>query len=291
MQELDQYSITDAVVEQMSSTPNPRLKQVMEIVIRHVHEILREADLTPDELFKGVQFLTEVGQKCTPNRQEFMILTAVLGVESVVNILNDVRTAERGTRTSIFGPFYVGASPLMKNGDTLVSASARTGTRQIALYGRVTDSSGKPIENASVEIWQTDESGLYDVQQHDELDLRGRFLTDAQGRYYLKTIPPLGYSIPQDGPTWVLVRHQQHRQGMRPAHTHFRITAPGYIDSITALYLRTDPHIEDDAAFGVTASLVRDVVDRDPNSPIPDLPALNFDVTLRSADVPAAAAV
>ena len=112
MQELDQYSVTEAVLEQMSSTPNPRLKAVMEIVIRHVHEILREADLTPDELFKGIQFLTEVGQKCTPNRQEFMILSAVTGVESVVNVLNDLRTAERGTRTSIFGPFYVGESPL-----------------------------------------------------------------------------------------------------------------------------------------------------------------------------------
>ena len=291
MQELDQYSVTEAVLEQMSSTPNPRLKAVMEIVIRHVHEILREADLTPDELFKGIQFLTEVGQKCTPNRQEFMILSAVTGVESVVNVLNDLRTAERGTRTSIFGPFYVGESPHMKNGDTLIPASARKGTRQITLYGRVTDSSGKPVENASVEVWQTDESGLYDVQQHDELDLRGRFFTDAQGRYYLKTIPPLGYSIPQDGPTWVLVRHLQHREGMRPAHIHFRITAPGYCDAITALYLRTDEHIEDDAAFGVTASLVRDIVDRDPNSPIPDLPALNFDVTLRSAEVTAAAAV
>src|SRR5688572_18751074 len=127
MQELAQYAITDAVVAQMSSTPNPRLKQVMEIVIRHVHEIMREADLTPDELFKGVQFLTEVGQKCTPNRQEFMILTAVLGVESVVNVLNDVRTAERGTRTSIFGPFYVGESPHKKNGDTLIPASTRKG--------------------------------------------------------------------------------------------------------------------------------------------------------------------
>jgi hydroxyquinol 1,2-dioxygenase len=291
MQELDQYSITDAVLDQMASTPNPRVKRVMEIVIRHVHEIMTEADLTPDELFKGVQFLTECGMKCTPTRNEFMILTAVLGIESVANILNDVRTPERGTRTSIFGPFYVGESPVKTNGDTLISAEGRKDTRQIALYGRVTDASGKPIQNACVEIWQTDESGLYDVQMHDDLDLRARFYTDKDGCYYLKTIPPLGYSIPQDGPTWQLVRHLQHRQGMRPAHIHFRITAPGCLDSITALYLRTDPHIEDDAAFGVTASLVRDIVEDDPNSPIPGLPTLNFDVTLRSADVPAAAAV
>jgi hydroxyquinol 1,2-dioxygenase len=287
MQELDQNSITDAVIEQMSSTPNPRLKQVMESVVRHLHEICREVDLQPAELFMAMEFLKDVGQKCTPERQEFMVLSAVLGLESVVNILEDVRTKERGTRTSIFGPFYLTDSAPMKSGESL-AANAKSGL--VGLYGTVTDASGKPIRNASVEIWQTDEAGLYDVQ-HDgsHRDLRGRFLTDAQGRYYLKTIAPLGYSIPQDGPTWVLVRHQQHRQGMRPAHIHFRVTAPGYRDSITALYLGTDKHIDDDAAFGVTASLVRDIVQNDPKSPFPDLPALNFDFTLRTADVAAAA--
>ena len=289
MQELNQYSITDAVVEQMSSTPNPRLKQIMESVVRHIHEICREVDLQPSELFTAMEFLKDVGQISTPQRHEFMVLSAVLGLESVVNILEDVRTGERGTPTSIFGPFYLTESPLMKLGDSL---AANAEAPLVALYGTVTDSSGKPIPNAQVEIWQTDERGLYDVQ-HDgaHRDLRGRFLTDAQGRYYLKTTPPLGYSIPQDGPSWKLAHDQQHRPGMRPAHIHYRITAPGYRDLITALYLRTDPHIEDDAAFGVTASLVRDIVDNDPKSPVPGLPALNFDVILRSADVPAAAAI
>jgi hydroxyquinol 1,2-dioxygenase len=289
MQDLDQHSITDAVVEQMSTTPDPRLKEVMEVVIRHVHEILREADITPAELFAGIQFLTDVGQKCTPTRQEFMVLSAVLGVESVVNVLNDVRTGERGTPTSIFGPFYLDESPLLKNGDSLLS-SDHNSARQIALYGTVTDSAGKPIPNVSVEIWQTDETGLYDVQHKDERDVRGRVLTDAQGRYYLRTVPPLGYSIPMDGPTGALVRAQR-RHGMRPAHVHFKVTAPGYRDLITALYLRTDEYVESDSAFGVTGSLVRDIVDNDPNSPFPGLPGLNFDVTLRTADVPAAAAV
>jgi protocatechuate 3,4-dioxygenase beta subunit len=289
MQELDQHSITDAVVEQMSTTRNPRLKAVMEVVIRHVHEILREADITPAELFTGIQFLTDVGQKCTPTRQEFMILSAVLGVESVVNVLDDVRTPDRGTRTSIFGPFYLDESPLLKNGDSLLSV-AHDNTQQIALYGRVTDAEGKPLPNVSVEIWQTDETGLYDVQHKEERDVRGRVLTDAQGRYYLRTVPPLGYSIPMDGPTGALVLAQQ-RHGMRPAHIHFKLTAPGYRDLITALYLRSDKYVESDTAFGVTGSLVRDIVEKDPHSPFPGLPGLNFDVTLRTADVPAAAAV
>jgi hydroxyquinol 1,2-dioxygenase len=288
MQELDQHSITDAVLEQMSSTRDRRLKEVMDVVVRHVHEIAREVDLRPSELFAALQFLTEVGQKCTPQRQEFLILSAVLGLESVVNILDDVRTRERGTRTSIFGPFYLTDAPLMELGQSL---SAHEKDEQIGLYGTVRDSSGKPIQNASVEIWQTDEDGMYDVQRQEELDLRGRFLTDAQGRYYLRTIRPKGYSIPMDGPTGALVRAQR-RHGMRPAHIHYRLSAPGYRDLITALYLRSDKYIESDTAFGVTESLVRDVVDRDPHSPFPDLPALNFDFTLRSAAaVPTAVAV
>jgi len=283
MQELDQFSVTDAVIEQMSSTPDPRLKQIMESVVRHTHEIIRECNLTPPELFMAMEFLKDVGQKCTPKRQEFMVLSAVMGWETVVNALEDVRTKERGTPTSIFGPFYVGGSPAMKLGDSL-AADAKGPI--VALYGSVKDSSGKPVPNASVEIWQTDETGLYDVQHGDgTTDLRGTFKTDAQGNYYLKTTPPLGYSIPKDGPCWVLVHDLQHRPGMRPAHIHFRVTAPGYHEVITALYLGKDGHIDDDAAFGVTGSLIRDIVEKDPKSPIPGMPTLNFDITMRPAEV------
>lgn len=286
MQELDQHSITDAVVEQMSSTSDRRLKEIMEVVVRHLHEIAREVDLKPSELFAAMQFLTAVGQKCTPQRQEFMLLSEVLGLETVVNSLDDVRTAERGTRTSILGPFYVSDPPPMELGQSL---SPHEKDDQIGVYGTVRDSSGKPVPNASVEVWQTDEEGLYDVQRHEELDLRGRFLTDAQGRYYLRTIRALGYSIPMDGPVGTLVRAQC-RHGMRPAHIHFRVSAAGYRDLITAVYFRNDKYAESDTVFGVTESLIRDIVDHDPRSPFPDLSAVNFDFTLRSADAERAAA-
>ena len=279
MKELDQHSITDVALDQMSSTKDLRLKQIMEVVVRHLHEIAREVDLRPSELLEAMQFLTEVGQKCTSQRQEFMILSAVLGLETAVNILEDLRTGESGTRTSIFGPFYVADPPAMELGQLLCPNAKGT---QIGLYGIVRDSIGKPISEALVDIWQTDQDGLYDLQRHHELDTRGRFLTDADGRYYLRTTRPVGYSIPMDGPVGALVQAQR-RHGMRPAHIHFRVRASGYCELITALYLRSDEYIDSDTAFGVTESLIRNIVDHDPQSPFLDLPALNFDITLRSA--------
>ena len=137
--------------------------------------------------------------------------------------------------------------------------------------------------DARISVWQTDEEGLYDTQRPDfsESDLRGRFYTDDAGMYRLQSILPLGYSIPMDGPVGRLVKAQD-RHGMRPAHVHYIISAPGFKSVTTAIYLKDDPYLETDTVFGVTESLVGEVVDHDPSSPIPDLPALRFDFQLRS---------
>jgi protocatechuate 3,4-dioxygenase beta subunit len=279
MQELDQYTITDVALAQMSSTKDKRLHELMDAAVRHLHEFAREVDLKPHELFEGLRFLTEVGHKCTPHRQEFILLSEVLGLETVVNILNDLRPKERATRSSILGPFYVGNAPELELGQSL---SPDGKYKEIALYGRVTDSAGRAIKNAVVEVWQTDEEGLYDVQRHDELDLRGRFHTDAEGRYFLRSIRPLGYSIPMDGPVGDLIRAQG-RHGMRPAHVHCLVGAPGFKDVTTAFYLRNDVYIDSDTVFGVTESLIREIEDHDPSSPLPDLPSVRFDFTLLTA--------
>jgi len=279
MQELDQYTITDVALAQMSSTKDERLHEIMDAAVRHLHEFAREVDLKPRELFEGLRFLTEVGHKCTPHRQEFILLSEVLGLETVVNILNDLRPKEPGTRSSILGPFYVANSPPRRLGDSLNPSG---NSEEIALYGRVTDSSGHAIPNATVEVWQTDEEGLYDVQRHDELDLRGCFHTDAEGRYYLRSIRPLGYSIPMDGPVGDLIRAQG-RHGMRPAHVHFLVGAPGFRSITTAFYLQNDTYIESDTVFGVTESLNRRINDNDLSSPVPNLPSVKFDFTLVSA--------
>ena len=154
-------------------------------------------------------------------------------------------------------------------------------TPVIGIYGQVTNAAGKGIPNALVQVWQPDEEGWYDLQKNDpkDMDLRGCFRTDACGRYYLRTIAPLGYMVPMDGPVGDMIRAQK-RHGYRPAHIHFLVGAEGYREAVTALYLSGDEHIDSDTVFGVTESLVTEVRKPDPSSPLPDLPCLHFDFAL-----------
>jgi hydroxyquinol 1,2-dioxygenase len=196
MRAIDHNTITDAVIEQMSGTPNPHLKQIMESLVRHLHEFAREVDLTPEEWQEGITFLTTVGQKCTPFRQEFILLSDTLGFSSLINALHDRRATQEGTKTSLLGPFYRQDSPLMKLGDCIVQSPRQ----QIVIYGKVTDVDDKGIPNASVEIWQTDEDGAYDLQKQDgaevpAMDMRGQFRTDENGNYYMRIVLPLGCMI------------------------------------------------------------------------------------------------
>jgi hydroxyquinol 1,2-dioxygenase len=155
---------------------------------------------------------------------------------------------------------------------------------EIGIYGRITDADGRGVPQASIEIWQPDEDGDYDLQKHDpkEMDLRGRFYTNAEGGYYLRTIRPLGYMIPMDGPVGDMIRAQK-RHGFRPAHIHFLIGATGYREVVTALYISGDDHIDSDTVFGVTDSLVAEVRPDDKASPFGSLPAIRFDFTLAAA--------
>jgi hydroxyquinol 1,2-dioxygenase len=282
MRAINENTITDAALEQMASTPNPRLKQIMASLTRHLHDFAREVDLTPEEWLDGIKFLTAVGQKCTAYRQEFILLSDTLGLSSLVNALHDKRATEDGTKSSLVGPFYRADSPTMKLGDTIVTKP--TNGQEVCLYGRVTNSSGQPVANATVQVWQPDETGNYDLQKHDpsEMDLRGTFHTNADGVYYLRTIVPLGYMIPMDGPVGDMIRAQK-RHGYRPAHIHFIVGGEGYREVVTALYLQNDDHIDSDTVFGVTASLVTQVNAKDAASPIAGLPSIKFDLHLPHA--------
>jgi protocatechuate 3,4-dioxygenase beta subunit len=280
MQDLDEFSATEAALAQMAATPNPRLKEIINAAVRHLHAFARDVNLTPEEWLAGIGFLTAVGKACTPVRQEFILLSDVLGVSAVVNALHDKKARELGSQSSLLGPFYREGAPELKLGDSIVKNAS---VPEIVVYGRITDNSGQPIPNALIQVWQTSEHGLYDLQTLGEtgMDLRANFRTDKEGNYWFRTVRPLGYSIPMDGPVGEMVR-QQNRHGFRPSHIHFLIGGDGFRELVTALYFGDDDHIDSDTVFGVSGSLVVSATD-DPNSPVKGLKAVHYDFRLARA--------
>jgi protocatechuate 3,4-dioxygenase beta subunit len=278
MRDLTTTSVTDAALEQMAGTPDPRLKQVMASLVRHLHDFARDVNLTPDEWLKAIAFLTNVGQACTPTRQEFILLSDVLGFSALVNLLHDKTAVELGTESSLLGPFYQQNAPNLPLGATI---AMHCDGPEIQLYGQVTDKGGKPLPNALVQVWQTDSEGAYDVQKFDgrQMDTRGNFRCDADGRFHFRTVRPIGYSIPLDGPVGGLI-HAQNRHGCRPAHIHFLISASGYRELVTALYLADDQYVDSDTVFGVSSPLVTSPRPDDPDAPIKGIPAIRYDFRL-----------
>lgn len=278
MREYTPDTITDAVIEQMSTTSDPRLKEIMEIAVRHLHAFAREVNLKPHEWIAGIEFLTRVGQACTPARQEVILLSDTLGLSTLVNTLHDKTAVEDATHTSLLGPFFRENTPVFGPGAQIAKSAAHED--EIVLHGRVTDAGGRPLPGATLTVWQTAADGRYDLQSNpDETDCRGMFKTDADGRYVLRTVRPLGYYIPMDGPVGRLI-HAQGRHGMRPAHIHFLISAPGYRELVTAIYLAGDAHLEDDVVFGASGDLVAQETASDPESPISGVPSIRFDFSL-----------
>ena len=281
MQDLNEFTVTDAVLEQMARTPDPRLRQVMEAAVKHLHAFAREVNLTPAEWLEGIKFLTAVGHACTPIRQEFILLSDTLGLSALVNILHDKTSTEAATQTSLLGPFYREDAPELPAGTQIVE---KAGDKEIVVYGKVVDSNGNGIPHATVRVWQTDADGLYDLQTHDpkSTDARGNFKADAEGNYHFRTVRPLGYSIPLDGPGGQLAMRQA-RHGMRPSHIHFLIGGPDFRELVTALYFADDANIDSDTVFGVSSSLVVAINPNDTACPIPGLPGVHYDFQLARA--------
>ena len=263
MREYTPDNITDAVLEQMSTTPDPRMKEIMEAAVRHLHAFARDVNLTPAEWIKGIEFMTKVGQMCTPARQEFILLSDTVGLSALVNIMHDKTKVEEATGASLLGPFFRENTPVFEKGAQIAKKTEGT---EVVLYGRVTNAKGAPLANAMVTVWQTAADGRYDIQKGiEEIDCRGIFRTDENGNYLIRTVRPLGYFIPLDGPVGQMVMSQK-RHGMRPAHIHFLISAPEYRELVTALYIAGDAHLDDDVVFGASGDLVAEVKDNDPGS-------------------------
>jgi len=289
MQDLTEITITDATLAQMEATTDPRLREIMASGVRHLHDWAREVKLTPEEWIAGIGMLTRVGQACTPARQEFILLSDVLGLSALVNLMHDTTASEPVTDSSLLGPFYREDAPSLELGQDI--AVHATGTAML-MHGEVTDHAGRPIPHASIQVWQTDAEGEYDLQTHgiEKTDMRGNFVADAEGRFHFRTLRPLFYSIPMDGPVGVLVRAQG-RHGCRPAHIHFLIGAPGYRELVTALYLGDDQYIDSDVVFGVSNALVVTPVEHDPAAPVPGLPSVQYRFRLSAAGTEASGRV
>jgi protocatechuate 3,4-dioxygenase beta subunit len=280
MPQFNETELTAAVIKSFDEVKEPRIKFLMEELVKSLHAFVQKTDLTFAEWEYAIDFLTRVGQKCTPSRQEFILLSDVLGVSAVVNALHDRKAKELGSQSSLLGPFFREGAPELPLGAQIVEKPTE---EELVVYGQIADTHGAPIPDALIQVWQTSERGLYDLQERNgqSMDMRGNFRTDTDGRYFFRTVRPKGYSIPMDGPVGDLV-HAQGRHGMRPSHIHMLIGAEGHRELVTALYFGDDDFIDSDTVFGVSGSLVV-AAKQDPESPVKGLRSVRYDFRLAHA--------
>jgi len=250
--------ITAEVLARFSATPDPRLRQIMLSLIGHLHAIVKEVALTEAEWFKAIEILTEAGKMCSDKRQEFSLFSDTLGVSMVVDLI-DHRKPEGATESTVFGPFHRLGAPEMPAGGNIAHKD-RTGVPTL-VSGRVLDLDGRPIAGAVLDVWQTQSNRLYDSQDQslDGLHMRGKFKSDSEGRYLIRTVQPVNYPIPSDGPVGAMLKATG-RHPWRPAHIHFVVSADGYEPVTTHIFDRTDPYLASDAVFAVKDSLICDFV-------------------------------
>ena len=257
---------SDEVVNaRMGEDADPRLRQVMGSLVRHLHAFVKDVELTQDEWGAAIDFLTRTGQTCDGNRQEFILLSDVLGVSMLVDAIGNRRPGG-ATENTVFGPFHVKNAPERTMGETI----CLDGKGESCLFhGRVTDLEGKPIEGVAIDVWSDNADGYYDVQQPDvqpKWNNRGIFRTDAEGRYAFRGIRPVAYPIPDDGPVGQMLGALR-RHPNRPGHMHFLITAEGFQTVVTHTFVRGDEWLASDAVFGVKASLIAPFEKADGPSP------------------------
>jgi hydroxyquinol 1,2-dioxygenase len=266
----------DAVVESFAATPDPRLRELLTSLVRHLHAFVRDTEPTIAEWERAIDFLTATGQKCDHERQEFILLSDVLGISMLVETINNRKTVN-ATESTVLGPFHMVTSPRRALGDTIDLVG--TGP-QCVLEGRVLSAHGTPLPGAELDVWQANDQGFYDVQQPDVQPAgngRGLFTADQDGAYWFRTIVPSHYPIPTDGPVGTLLEAAK-RHPYRPAHIHFIVTAPGYRPLTTHIFVAGSPYIESDAVFAVKKSLITEFTPADD----PRQPArAHFDIVLQ----------
>jgi hydroxyquinol 1,2-dioxygenase len=286
-------NLTDVVRQRWTEIPDPRLREVMQSLIKHLHAFVRDVELTEAEWFTAIDFLTRTGKMCTDKRQEFILASDVLGVSMLVDAINH-RLSTGATPTTVEGPFHVPDAPELANG-----ADMAKGAPGIPCFviGKVRGLDGRPVGGAVLDLWQTDGEGFYEAQRDvTEPWMRGLYRTQPDGSYVVRTVAPIAYTIPMDGTIGELMRHTDISH-MRPAHIHFCVTAPGYHRLVTHLFQRGDEFIDTDVVYGVKEPLIVEFEKKKAGSKAPngetvdtDFYVVNYDFVLDQAAEAAIAA-
>jgi hydroxyquinol 1,2-dioxygenase len=257
MRNIDEDTITQAVIARHAAAADTRAREVMTSLVQHLHAFAREVKLTEDEWAEGIRFLTECGRMCNGRRQEFALLSDTLGLSMLVTALNH-RKPRGCTESTVFGPFHVDGAPHCEHGDDTGRGASG---EPCYVRGRVHALDGRPIAGAEVQVWQSDADGVYDVQQPGlpQHRARGVLASGADGSFHFKSVVAEPYPIPHDGPVGRMLKALG-RHPWRPAHLHFMITAPGYQRLVTHVFRKGDKYLDSDAMFGVRSSLVADWV-------------------------------
>lgn len=252
-----EHTATTAVVAAFADTPDPRLLEILRCLVPHLHDVVRETRLTTAEWESAIRFLTGTGQMCDDTRQEFILLSDVLGISMLVETING---PEVGTESTVLGPFHMTRSPERARGESI---DLMGGAMPCVVTGRVRDTTGAPLADAVVDVWQCTEEGFYDVQQPDLQppgNGRGIFHTDTEGNFAFRTVVPSYYPIPVDGPVGALLAATR-RHPFRPAHIHFIVEAAGHTTLTTHIFVAGGRYLDSDAVFAVKQSLIVDFVE------------------------------
>ena len=287
MRNLNENTITAEAIDRIANTPNPRLKKIMTSLMTHLHEFAREVELTQEEWFEGIQFLTQTGHLSdNKKRQEFVLLSDALGLSMLVIAQNN-RKPPGCTEATVFGPFHVEGAPHYELGADIANGASG---QPCYVNGTIKGLDGFPVANALIEVWQADDEGFYDMQYegNDIHRARGVLRSDSEGRFYFRSVLAEAYPSPSDGPVGRMLEATA-RHPWRPAHMHFMIVAPGYERLVTHVFRDHDKYLDSDAVFGVRSTLITDWIRHEPGA-TPDggvsdsvFYTLDFDFVLNKA--------
>ena len=267
----NQQQVTPAVLAAITQAPDPRFREIMSALVRHLHGFAREVKLTEREFERAVGYVVALGRHTTDSHNEAVLMSGSLGFSTLICLLNNGNNGQTETAANLLGPFWRMNSPRTQNGGSIV----RSPTPGPALFvnARVVDGAGRPVAGAEVDVWHSSPEGFYEQQdpQQADMNLRGKFTTDAAGAFGFRSVKPAGYPIPIDGPVGEFVRATQ-RHHYRPAHLHFLIYKPGFKTLISQVYVNDDERLESDVQFGVTRALIGNYVRHDAGpAPAPDV--------------------